>query len=150
MTALGPLRTFEGLCNVQGIIDITLPPSVAALCKSCETICEKECCGISAFSFSPFNVIYHLTKVDACIMDSDVAEIRSGLAELLTNLRGAVRRVEKVVISEFNAIMTAEQMIALVGEIDSALSEGCAIYASQEDRVDERYQNFLRIIETPK
>jgi hypothetical protein len=41
-------------------------------------------------------------------------------------------------------------MIALIDEIDSAVSEACAIYASHADRVDERYQNFLRIIKVPE
>ncbi|WP_432431564.1 DUF6331 family protein [Rhizobium leguminosarum] len=46
------------------MIDIQLPPTVAALCKSCETICDKECCGIGAFSFSPLTINRALS---ACI-----------------------------------------------------------------------------------
>jgi hypothetical protein len=55
-----------------------------------------------------------------------------------------------VVLAELNAILTNEQMLALISEINSALAEGCAIYAGQERRIDERYRNFLRIIEVPK
>ena len=58
------------------MIEIQLPPSFAALCNTCETICEKECCGIGAFNFSPFNIIYHLTKWEARIRDSDVEALR--------------------------------------------------------------------------
>ncbi|MBX5143974.1 DUF6331 family protein [Rhizobium lentis] len=132
------------------MIDIQSPPSVAALCKSCETICEKECCGIGAFSFSPFNIIHHLTKRDVRILDSDVAAIRAELIALVTTLRNSDQRTEKVVLAELNAILTTEQMVALIDEIDSALSEACAIYAGQSERVDERYQNFLRIFKAPR
>lgn len=138
------------MCDVSGMIDITLQPFVSALCKSCETICEKECCGIGAYSFSPFNIIYHLTKTNAGIRDRDVAEIRAELADLLAVLRRTAPSVERVVILELNAILTVEQVIALVGEIDSAISEACAIYSGQQERIDERYENFLRIIKPSK
>jgi hypothetical protein len=62
--------------------EFKLPPSIAALSKSCETICEVECCGLGAISFSTFNVIYHLTKRDAEICESNVVKIRAELASL--------------------------------------------------------------------
>ncbi|MEP0156274.1 MAG: DUF6331 family protein [Pseudophaeobacter sp.] len=132
------------------MIEIQLPPSFAALCNTCETICEKECCGIGAFNFSPFNIIYHLTKWEARIRDSDVEALRTELSDLARDLRNSDQRAEKVVLAELNAILTNEQMLALISEINSALAEGCAIYAGQESRSDERYRNFLRIIEVPK
>ncbi|MEQ3704081.1 DUF6331 family protein [Pseudophaeobacter sp.] len=132
------------------MIEIQLPPSFAALCNTCETICEKECCGIGAFNFSPFNIIYHLTKWEARIRDSDVEALRTELSDLARDLRNSDQRAEKVVLAELNAILTNEQMLALISEINSALAEGCAIYAGQERRIDERYRNFLRIIEVPK
>jgi hypothetical protein len=88
------------------MIDIQLPPTVAALCKGCETICEKECCGIGAFSFSPFNIIYHLTKRHARILDSDVAAVRFELVDLVMTVRNSDQRGEKVVLAELNAILT--------------------------------------------
>jgi hypothetical protein len=130
------------------MIEITFPPYIEALCKSCETICEKECCGIRAFSFSPFNIIYHLTKINACIRDEDVAEIRSGMAEIVKNL-GGLEHSEKVVMAEFNAILTVEQVISLFALIDAALSEGCAIYEIHEKWIDQSDQNFSRIIDLP-
>lgn len=128
------------------MIEIQLPPSIAALCKSCETICEKECCGIGAFSFSPFNIIYHLTKWEARIRDSDVAVIRSELADLAKKIRNSDERPAQMILTELNAILKDEQVLSLIGEIESALTESCAIYTSLKDRIDERYQNFLRII----
>lgn len=132
------------------MIEITLPASIESLCKSCETICEKECCGIRAFSFSPLNIIYHLTRINACVGDEDVAEIRSEMAEFVKNLGGLDRHAEKVVISELNAILTVEQVIALFDLIDTALSDGCAIYAIYENQIKQSDQNFSRIIEVPK
>lgn len=130
--------------------DIQLPPFFAALCKSCETICERECCGIDAFNFSPFNVIYHLTKWHACIRDSDVEKIRTELTDFAATLRSSGPHSERIVLAELNAILTVNQMITLIANVDSAILEACAIYAGQQDRVDERYQNFLRLIETPE
>ena len=132
------------------MIDIQLPPNLAALCNTCETICEKECCGPGAFSFSPFNIIYHLTKWEARIRDSNIEMLRSELADLAKDTRNLDQHSERIVLPELNAILTKEQLLALVGEIDSALTEGCAIYADQESRVDERYQKFLRIINVRK
>lgn len=129
------------------MIEIQLPSSFAALCNTCETICKKECCGIGAFNFSPFNVIYHLTKWEARIRDGDVEKLRSELFDLAEDLRTSDKSAEKVVLTELNAILTNKQMLALIGEINSALTEACAIYADREVRTDERYQNFLRIIE---
>lgn len=130
--------------------NIQLPPFFAALCKSCETICERECCGIGAFNFSPFNIIYHLTKWHACIRDSDVEEIRTELTDLAAKLRSSGQHFERIVVADLNAILTENQMITLIADVDSAILEACAIYAGQQDRVDERYQNFLRIIKTPE
>lgn len=132
------------------MIEITLPPRIGALCISCETICQRECCGIRAFSFSPFNIIYHLTKINACISDEDVAEIRSEMAEIVKNLSRLDWHAEKVDIAEFNEILTVEQVISLFDLIDSALSEGCAIYEIHEKQIEQSDQNFSRIIEVPK
>jgi len=130
--------------------DLQLPPFFAALCKSCETICERECCGIGAFNFSPFNIIYHLTKWNACIRDSDVEEIRNELTDFTAKLQSSGQHSERIILAELNAILTANQMIALIADVDSAIFEACAIYAGQKDRIDERYQSFLRIIKTPE
>lgn len=132
------------------MIDIVLPPFLAALCKSCETVCVRECCGIEAFSFSPFNIIYHLTKLQRRSLDSEIADIRLELADLATRLRTSDLNTENLVLADLNAILTIEQVFALIDEIDFALTEGRAIYCSQEERIDARYRNFLRIIRAPK
>lgn len=132
------------------MIEITLPPSLAALCASCETICMSECCGIRAFSFSPFNIIYHLTKVADPIRGEDVAEIRSELGELVRTFDGADQQADEVLIKDFNEAFTVEQLISLFDLIDAALSEACAIYAIHEKQIEQEYQKFLRIIEAPK
>ena len=125
--------------------EIQLPPSIAAMSKSCETMCEAACCGLGAFSFSPFNVIYHLTRWDAEIRESHVATIRSELADLSRVFQSASIASQTVVCAEWNAILTEAQLLALVEEIGSAVTEACLIYASQKDRVDARYQNYLQI-----
>ncbi|SDX93499.1 hypothetical protein SAMN05444358_11727 [Ruegeria halocynthiae] len=131
------------------MIEIQLPPAFAALCKTCETICEKECCGIGAFNFSPFNIIYHLTKWEARIRDSDVEMLRSELTDLAANIRSSHQRSEKLVLSELNAILTNEQVLALIREVESALTDGYVIYSSQEIPITERYEKFLRIVKVP-
>ncbi|MBO9102180.1 MULTISPECIES: hypothetical protein [unclassified Rhizobium] len=93
---------------------------------------------------------WDLFRTNAGIRYRDVAEIRSELADVLAVLRSTAQSVEGVVILELNAILTVEQVIALVGEIDSAISEGCAIYSGQQERIDERYESFLRIIKSSK
>lgn len=132
------------------MIEIQLPPAFAALCKTCETICEKECCGIGAFNFSPFNIIYHLTKWDARIRDSDVETLRSELTDLVANLRSSHQRSEKLVLTELNAILTNEQILTLISEVESALIDGCVIYSSQETQITEQYEKFLRIVNVPE
>lgn len=110
----------------------------------------SECCGIDAFSFSPFNIIYHLTMGTACIRNEDVSEIRSEVAELLRNLGGADQHAEEFAIDEFNQVFTVEQLISLFDVIDAALSEGCAIYAAHEKQIGLASQRFSSIFETPK
>lgn len=126
--------------------EFQLPPSIAALSKSCETICEAECCGLGAFSFSPFNVIYHLTKWQAEIRENDVATIHAELADLSKIFQTSSERPETIISEEWNAILTEAQLLALIDEIGSAVSEACSIYAIHKDRVDARYQNYLLII----
>lgn len=126
--------------------ELKLPPSIAALSKSCETICEAECCGLGAFSFSPFNVIYHLTKRDAEIREGEVATIRAELADLSKIFQTSTEPPETIISRVWNAILTEAQLHALIDEIGSAVSEACAIYAIHKDRVDARYQNYLLLI----
>lgn len=126
--------------------EVQLPPSIAALSKSCESICEAECCGLAAFNFSPFNVIYHLTKWQAAIRESDVATIRAELADFSKVFQTSSERHETISSAEWNAILTEAQLLALIDEIGSAVSEACSIYAIHKGRVDARYQNYLRII----
>lgn len=139
----------KNMCNLQDMIEITLPPRIAALCGSCETNCVSGCCGISAFSFSPFNIIYHLTRFGDGIGNQYVAEIRSEMAELVRKLGGSDRQAGEVSIEDFNEYFTVEQLISLFDLIDAALSEACAIYAMHEKQVEQGHQKFLRIIETP-
>lgn len=126
--------------------EFKLPPSIAALSKSCETICEVECCGLGAISFSPFNVIYHLTKWDAEIRESDVVTIRAELAALSKVFQTSSERPETVTSMEWNAILTETQLLALIDEIGSSVSEACSIYVRHKDRVDARYQSYLQTI----
>lgn len=126
--------------------EIQLPVSIAALSKSCETICEVFCCGLGAFSFSPFNIIYHLTKWHGCIRESDVATIRAELADLSKIFHSSFERPETITSLEWNAVLTEAQLLALIDEIGTAVSEACLIYASHKDRAEVRYQNYLQII----
>ncbi|MGE8103222.1 DUF6331 family protein [Allorhizobium sp. NPDC080224] len=131
------------------MIEITLPASIGALCKTCETTCEKECCGIRAFNFSPFNIIYHLTKVEERIRDSDVAEIRTKIADISKQVGNLDRHADKAVIAELNAILTVDQAISLFDLIDSALSDGCTIYSIHEKQIEQNEQQFSCIIGRP-
>jgi len=128
------------------MIEITLPANIGALCETCETTCEKECCGILAFNFSPFNIIYHLTKIDERIRDSDVAEIREQIARITKKVGNLDRHADKVVIAELNAIFTVDQLISLFDLIDTALSDGCAIYSIHAKQIEQNEQKFSRII----
>ncbi|XUY27452.1 DUF6331 family protein [Agrobacterium sp. rho-8.1] len=131
-------------------MEITFPPNVSALCKTCETICEQECCGILAFNFSAFNIIYHLTKINARIFDRDVAEIRSELDDIAKKISTLDRHADKVTIIELNAILTAEQVISLLDFIDSAISDACAIYAVYKNQIELNDQDFSNIVKAPK
>ncbi len=131
------------------MIEITLPADIGALCKTCETTCEKECCGIRAFNFSPFNIIYHLTKIDGFIRDSDVAEIRTKIADISKQVGNLDRHADKVVIAELNAIFTVDQVMSLFDLIATALSQGCAIYSIHEKQIEQNEQKFSCIIGRP-
>ncbi len=131
-------------------IKIQMPPSLRALSKSCETICEKECCGLGAYHFSPFNIIYHLTRWDASIRENHVATIRADLAELTKTVRNLKGGPAKITLADLNAILTENQMLALIDEIDTAVTAACNIYAVHKDDIDSRYQNYLHRLTSPE
>ncbi len=71
---------------------MTLPelipnPELASLLADCETACERDCCGIDAFDFSPLNVAAHLSRYSGTI---DTAHTRRILEDLERLLAGAV------------------------------------------------------------
>ena len=132
------------------MIEIQLPPDLAALCQSCESICEKECCGIGAFNFSPFNIIYHLTKWKGRIFNVDVEGLRSELTNLAAEIQNFDQRSAMFVLAELNAILTKEQLLALIDEIEFALTKGCTLFDEQKDRLEKRYQAFQQIVSAPE
>ncbi len=131
-------------------IEIQMPPSLRALSKSCETICERECCGIEAYNFSPFNIIYHLTGWDASIRENHVATIRADLAELTKTVRNSKGGHTKITLADLNAILTENRLLALIDEIDSAVTSACNIYALHKDDIASRYQNDLHRLTSPE
>lgn len=131
-------------------IEIQMPTSLRTLSKSCETICEKECCGLGAYHFSPFNVIYHLTRWNTSIRENHVATIRADLAELTKTVRNLKGGPTKITLMDLNAILSENQMLALIDEIDVAVTAACNIYAVQKDDIDLRYQNYLDRLTPPE
>lgn len=129
------------------MIEIKLPPLIADLCNSCETISEKTCCGIEAFNFSPFNVVYHLTRWKTNIHDFDFIEICSEVDEFFIKISNLNVNSVKMFLPDFEAIMTRDQLLFVIGEIKSALSDGYDIYLSQKDHIDKKYFNFLNTVQ---
>ncbi len=132
--------------NLSTMIRIPLPPALSSLIKTCETVCEAGCCGLDAFSFSPFNVIYHLTKWHADIRDEDVQAVRLELADLERDYGKAGKLGQGGTVAELNAIMTGEQISYLAQELASAISEACAIYLAERDRIEERDRRFTETL----
>lgn len=51
---------------------------------------------------------------------------------------------------DLNAILSENQMLALIDEIDVAVTAACNIYAVQKDDIDLRYQNYLDRLTPPE
>lgn len=126
--------------------EIQLPPNIRALCQTCETICEKDCCGVAAFSFSPFNVIYHLTKWEGRIRNESAETLRMELSELRSEISAANPTSERLIFKELNAILTKAQALTLINEIETGIDDSCAIYASHAAQVTDRYKRLCRIL----
>lgn len=132
------------------MIDIQLSPSIAALIKSCETVCAKECCGHNAFSFSPFNLIYYLTKYGQPIVDGDIERLQVELADFVTTLRNSDEFLEHFAVQEINAILTTDQMVAVINEISFALTQARVLYANHCDQIEDRAYNLTKILNGQK
>ncbi|KQR33288.1 hypothetical protein ASF91_04525 [Rhizobium sp. Leaf155] len=122
------------------------PPSISALVKECERFCEKECCGPNAFSFSPFNMIYHLTKYGEDISWTDIESLQEQLSDFAEMVRSSYMPSEKLEVLEINAILTVDQLVCLVEEIGFGLIQAHAIYAPYRDEIEDREWEFSRML----
>ena len=59
-----------------------LPENVAGLVEFCEKVCDRGCCGIDAFDFSPLHVASYISAITGGIRDCDIAEWDERLAEV--------------------------------------------------------------------
>jgi hypothetical protein len=62
--------------------EYNLPETVARLVKFCEKVCDRGCCGIDAFDFSPLHVASYISAITGGMRDCDIAEWDERLAEV--------------------------------------------------------------------
>lgn len=68
--------------------NIEVPHMLGLLIKQCETKCAAECCGISAFNFSPLNIAFFFTVNELkpeCVTKEDVARVKREVKRLKSN-----------------------------------------------------------------
>lgn len=100
------------------IQELILDPSLEDLITDCETRCERYCCGVRAFDFSPLNFAYYLYRRPNFSLNVIVAELR----QLMTIANAYKNEVEIVCSVPFlNQSFTKPGLKAFIIELQENL-----------------------------
>ncbi|MCX6849169.1 MAG: DUF6331 family protein [Verrucomicrobia bacterium] len=98
--------------------------TLAGLISYCEKECVADCCGLSAFSFSPLHVASYLcsytgriTAADLAVWKAEIAKFERETAALPSTPEGFA-----CVIESMNQYFTREDLAALVAELRHSLA----------------------------
>ena len=101
---------------------MALPSPLSYLISSCEKNCVKECCGVSAFDFSPVHIASWLHRSNGEPIDETVNQISEQLDELRDQFgTGSSAESYESDENEMNQDFTPEEIDQLVSQISTNL-----------------------------
>jgi len=108
--------------------------NLARLFQGCETFCDRDCCGLDAFDFSPLRVAAHLSHYSGAIAERDVRTLIEELDALQHAGSRCVPNEQDFIcsISGTNQLFTAQSLSELLARLRWALGAAPAVLACSD------------------
>lgn len=111
-----------------------LDPPLSNLVARCQTICAAECCGLSAYDFSPIQIASYLTMMRGVADKKEVRAIEDQLSSLSANYGVHGAGGQGVTIEEMNQVFSGSDLDCWVAEIRANLTVALTLAAESEAR----------------